>query len=96
MEQQVFIRVRQADVAIVESIQQEAIDAYRNLIVTQVLRFKGKNPEDIPCKIIMDVKYLESVEDNEQSGSLGGMKLFAKKGRIVCSQTLDDRIELCF
>lgn len=24
------------------------------------------------------------------------MKLFAKKGRIVCSQTIDDRIELCF
>jgi hypothetical protein len=96
MEQQIFIRVREADVHIIEEIQQEAIDTYRNLIVTQVKRFEGKDASSIPCKIIIDTKFLESVEDNEQSGSLGGMKLFAKKGRIVCSQTLDDRIELCF
>lgn len=67
------------------------------MIVTQVLKFKGKAPEDIPCNIIIDEKkFLESIEDNETSGSLGGFKLYAKKGRIVCSQTLDDRIDLCF
>merc|ERR1712153_173306 len=83
MEQQIFIRVREADVHIIEEIQQEAIDTYRNLIVTQVKRFEGKDPSSIPCKIIIDTKFLESVETNEQAGSLGGMKLFAKKGRIV-------------
>ena len=30
------------------------------------------------------------------AGTIGGMKLYAKKGRIVCSQTIDDRIDLCF
>jgi len=44
------------------------------------------NPEDIPCKLIYDEKqYIDSIEDNEATGSLGGFKLFAKKGRIVCS-----------
>ena len=96
MEGQVFIRCRESDVKIIESIQDEAIKEYRNLIVTQVKRFEGKSPEDIPCQIIIDGKRLDSIEDNEMSGSVGGFKLFAKKGRIVCSQTIDDRIELCF
>ena len=41
-------------------------------------------------------KYLDDIEDNETTGCIGGFKLFAKKGRIVCSQTIDDRVELCF
>ena len=66
------------------------------MIIQEVIRFKGKSAEEIPCKIVIDTKFLESVEDNEMSGSLGGFKMFAKKGRIVLSQTLDDRIDLCF
>ena len=44
----------------------------------------------------MDTRFLESIDDNETTGCIGGFKVFAKKGRIVVSQTLDDRIELCF
>ena len=55
------------------------------------------NADEIPCNIIIDKKvYLESVEDNEMTGLIGGFKIYAKKGRIVCSQTIDDRIDLCF
>ena len=79
----------------IEEIQDEAIAEYRKMVVEQVKKFEGMSPEDIPCTIIMDKKYLESIEDND-TGSLGGFKLFAKKGRIVCSQTIDDRIDLCF
>lgn len=66
------------------------------MIIDQVVRFHGKSVDDIPCKITIDTKWLESIEDNEASGCIGGFKLFAKKGRIVCSQTIDDRINLCF
>ena len=96
MEGQIFIRCRKEDEALIKSVEAEAVKEYRDLLVSQVIRFKGKSAEEIPCKIIMDTKYLESIEDNEQNGCLGGMKLFAKKGRIVCSQTIDDRIELGF
>ena len=82
--------------SIIEEIKDEAVQQYREMIVSQVLRFQGKEPEDIPCNIIIDSKYLESIEDNENTGCIGGFKMFAKKGRIVCSQTIDDRIELCF
>ena len=53
-------------------------------------------PDEIPCTLTVDTTYLESVEDNEVSGIIGGFKIYAKKGRIVCSQTIDDRIDLCF
>ena len=96
MEGQVFIRCRESDRAVIESILDEAVDTYKNMIINEVVRFKGKSVDDIPCNIIIDGKYLESIEDNETSGCLGGMKLFAKKGRIVLSQTIDDRVDLCF
>jgi len=74
----------------------EAIKKYRELIVKEVKRFKGMSPDEIPCNIIIDKTNLDSVEDNESNGILGGFKLYAKKGRIVCSQTIDDRVDLCF
>ena len=86
MEHQVFIRCRKEDVAVVEEIKDEAIGVYRKLIVTEVKKFQGQDPSIVPCKIILDTsKYLESIEENEASGKLGGFMLFAKKGRIVCS-----------
>jgi hypothetical protein len=49
-----------------------------------VKKFEGQDPSVIPCKITFDTKYLDSIEEND-SGSLGGFKLYAKKGRIVLS-----------
>ena len=66
------------------------------MIVSQVKAFAGKSASDIPCKIIIDGKFLDDKDENETTGIIGGFKLYAKKGRIVCSQTIDDRVELCF
>jgi len=96
IEPTVYIRLREADVELFEEIKDEAVSEYREMMVSQVKRFEGKDPEELPCNIIVDTKFLESIEDNEQAGCLGGFKMFAKKGRIVCSQTLDDRIDLAF
>jgi V-type H+-transporting ATPase subunit E len=96
MEGQVFIRCREEDKDIIESIVDDAVSSYKEMIINQVVRFQGKSVDDIPCKIIIDGKYLESIENNETSGCIGGMKLYAKKGRIVLSQTIDDRVDLCF
>lgn len=96
MEGQIFIRCREEDVDLIKSVQDDAIKTYKNMIIKEVVRFKGKSAADIPCNIVIDTKYLESIKKNETSGSLGGFKMFAKKGRIVCSQTIDDRIDLCF
>jgi len=97
MEAQIYIRCRQADVKLIESVEASAAKRYRELLVSQVKRFQGMRADEIPCTIIIDKKqYIESVENNELTGCIGGFKMFAKKGRIVCSQTIDDRIELCF
>jgi len=46
-------------------VQKEAVSTYRDMLITQVIRFKGKSADDIPCTIIIDEKNLESVEENE-------------------------------
>jgi len=43
------------------------------------------NANEIPCNIIIDGKYLDNIEENEHTGIIGGFKMYAKKGRIVCS-----------
>lgn len=96
MEAKLYIRCRESDKSLIESVKKAAIDRYTNLVVKEVKRFKGKSASEIPCEIIIDGTYLESIEDNPTAGIIGGFKLYAKKGRIVCSQTIDDRIELCF
>ena len=96
MEAQLFIRCRESDVDLIKEVMPSAIKTYKELIVKEVKRFQGMNPDEIPCNIIIDKTYLDSVEDNESNGIIGGFKMYAKKGRIVCSQTIDDRIDLCF
>jgi len=34
------------------------------MVIKEVVKFHGKTKDDIPCKIIIDGKYLESIEDN--------------------------------
>ena len=96
MEGQIFIRCRKEDVQFIEEVKDEAVKVYKEMIIKEVIKFKGKSVDDIPCNIIIDGKNLVSIEENSTEGSLGGFKMYAKKGRIVCSQTLDDRIDLCF
>jgi len=96
MEGNLFIRCRKEDEKVIEQVQGNAIKRYRELIVKEVKRFQGMKPDEIPCTLIIDKTYLDSVEDNETTGIIGGFKMYAKKGRIVCSQTIDDRIDLCF
>ena len=55
------------------------------MIVSQVKAFAGKSADDIKCKIVIDGTFLVDKDDNEQTGVIGGFKLYAKKGRIVCS-----------
>ena len=67
------------------------------MVVDQVKIFEGKSPDDIPCKISIDTaKYLPSADDDEKSGCIGGFKMLVKRGKIVLSQTVDERIALCF
>lgn len=96
MEAKLYIRCRECDVSVLQGVQSSAIAKYREMMVKEVKRFEGMSPDDIPCELIYDKNYLDSVEDNEMNGIIGGFKMFGKGGRIVCSQTIDDRIDLCF
>ena len=70
------------------------------MIVDQVKAFEGKTADDIPCTVSIDEsKYLPSADDDEKAGLIGGFKmLVSKKGgkQIVLTQTIDERIALCF
>jgi hypothetical protein len=65
-------------------------------MLSEVVSFKGK--EDIPCKVEIDENtYLMPWNpDTPERSCLGGFVMYAKKNRIVCSQTLDDRMALVF
>ena len=72
-----------------------AANDYKSMMAKEVLAFKGK---DVPLKLVLD----EQRKLPEFSGApgtdscMGGIVMHAKKGRIVCSNTLDERLLLCY
>ena len=95
MEADVHVRCRQSDVKIVEEIYIAAGEDYKKLMKKEVDFFKDK---EIPLKLHLDKdKFLAEYDDNEGAEScLGGVVLHTRKGRIVCSNTLDERLHLVY
>jgi len=82
-------------VKIVEEIYIAAGEDYKKLMKKEVDFFKDK---EIPLKLHLDKdKFLAEYDDNEGAEScLGGVVLHTRKGRIVCSNTLDERLHLVY
>lgn len=61
----------------------------------EVKYFKDR---EVPLKLVLDTdRHLAEFDASGKGGScLGGLLLHAKKGRIVCSNTLDDRLQLVY
>ena len=94
MEAEVNIKCRKSDVDVVKKAIEPAIVEYKALMKKEV---KALANRDIPCKVNVDEKYLPEFHDEEGAEScLGGVILHCKKGRIVCPNTLDDRLQLVY
>ena len=65
-------------------------------MLSQVKVLEGKN--DIRCKVTVDdAHFLPKFNPADPKNScLGGFIMLAHNNRIVCSQTLDDRLALTF
>ncbi len=95
MEAEVSVRCRKSDENLVLSVIESAIDEYKEIIQREVKRFQGK---DVPCKVTIDKnKYLPEYNEKEGGEScMGGLVIHCRRGRIVCSNTLDERLQLCY
>ena len=95
MEPEVVVRVRKSDEAVVASIIDQAVEEYKEIMKKEVKAFKTR---EVPCKVTIDkAKYLPEYNENEATEScMGGLVLHCRKGRIVCSNTLDERLQLCY
>jgi vacuolar-type H+-ATPase subunit E/Vma4 len=53
---------------------------------------------EVPIKVNLDKdRYLPEYDETEGAEScMGGIVLHCRKGRIVCSNTLDDRLQLVY
>lgn len=95
MEAEVTVKVRKSDLEVLKSVTDPATKEYKKILNDEVIAFKGK---DIPLKIIIDEKsFLPEYSPNEgQDSCMGGLVLHCRRGRIVCSNTLDERLNLCY
>jgi V-type H+-transporting ATPase subunit E len=96
IEPRVVLKIRKSDADLIDSIIEDAVVQYKALMIDQVKALEGKS--DIPCEVLVDTKnYLPEFNAEDPNHScLGGFILFCKKNRIVCSQTLDDRMSLVY
>ena len=97
MEPEVNIRCRKSDAAIVERVLEEAAGEYQKLLKAEVKAYKNK---DVPINLILDHKrYLpefNEASDLPTESCMGGILMHARRGRIVCSNTLDERLQLVY
>ena len=89
------IRCRKSDLAAIQSILDQAISEYKTLLKKEVQYFQDK---EVPINVIVDtLKFLPEFNKAEGTEScMGGILLHTKKGRIVCSNTLDERLQLVY
>lgn len=95
MEAEVHVRCRKSDLQLVQSVADQAASEYKALMKKEVMLFKDR---DVPLKLTVEsTKFLPEYDENEGAEScMGGVMLHAKKGRIVCSNTLDERLSLVY
>ena len=97
MEAQVVVQVRKSDEPLVKEILQDSANLYKKIMKDNVKILQGQEP---PCEVIIDsTVYLPEYNptDGAKGGScVGGVRLHARGGRIVCSNTLDERLGLCY
>ena len=95
MEAEVTIQCRKSDLDVVKSIIDPAVKEYKEIMQREVEAFKGK---DLPCKVLIDEKKSLPEYDSREGveSCIGGIVLHCRKGRIVCSNTLDERLQLCY
>lgn len=95
MEPEVNIKCRKSDLETVRRAVDPAINEYKALMKKEVRLFKDR---DVPAKVNIDEgKFLPEFNDEEgQESCMGGIIIHCRKGRIVCSNTLDDRLQLVY
>ena len=96
IEPKITLRCRQSDVDVLNSIIDDAVNEYKSSMLDQVAALQGKS--DIPCVVTVDDQHFlpEFNEQDPTNSCLGGFVMYARKNRIVCSQTLDDRLAMTF
>ena len=95
MEAEVTVQCRKSDVDLVKGQIEPAIKEYKAIMQREVEAFKGK---DLPCKVLIDEKKSLPEYDAKEGveSCIGGIVLHCRRGRIVCSNTLDERLSLCY
>ena len=94
MEEDVWIKCRKSDLSLVRSVVDSAKAQYKEVMEREVKKYQGK---DIPLVIhVSDEKFLPEYKEGAQDSCIGGVQMFANQGRIVCSNTLDERLQLAY
>jgi len=96
MEATVIIKCRKSDLELVKEILKEVSDTYAKRLSEEIPKLKGKT---IKCNITVSEKDFLPELNSKESGlasCLGGIELMAYKNRIICNNTLDARLDLCY
>jgi len=90
-ENKVVLQCRSEDVAIVKAQIAAAIKFYQDFVTQQT-------GVAVKCQIDLSNEYLPPAPSAQRKGvsCCGGVVLSARNGAIICKNTLDSRLDLCF
>lgn len=94
METSVTIKCRKSDEEMIKGMLEEIKTIYTQKIKNEVPKIKK-----IECELTIDNENYLPEFNKEGTGlasCLGGVELMAHRNRIVCNNTLEARLELCY
>jgi vacuolar-type H+-ATPase subunit E/Vma4 len=94
MEVNVVIRCRKSDVKLVQEVANDAGNEFKILLKTWVPSFLNK---DVNVNLHVEAdKFLDEYNPGAVNSCMGGIVLHCRKGRIVCANTIDERLQLVY
>jgi len=95
MEMEVIIKCRKSDLDLVQAVIEPASDEFGKRLKEEVPRLQGK---EIKCKISIDENFLPEYNTKESGleSCIGGIYIMSKTKKIICKNTIDERLSLVY
>jgi vacuolar-type H+-ATPase subunit E/Vma4 len=86
LEPELLIKVKKEDLALVRELKPECEKEFKEIMTRET-------PDEYSCELkIVDSEFITP----EQGGELGGILLYSASRKIVCPNTIKNRLDLCF
>ena len=80
IEPEQMLKVRKSDLELMREVVPEAVERYRDIMISEVQVLEGKSKDEVTCRVLIDDKSFlpEWNKEDQEHSCLGGFMIFAR------------------